>query len=103
MLTVPAPASFDGARLREQLAQDGVVLGANDLYLAGDRLVFPGLGAGHRAAVQSALTSHLDRPLPADAAIEFQAAVKAATTLDALKSALLGTSGPGAEPRRPAR
>lgn len=31
---------------------------------------------------------------------EFRAAIKAATSLADLKAALLGTSGPGAEPRR---
>lgn len=34
---------------------------------------------------------------------DFRAAVQAATTLDELKAALLGTAGPGAEPRRPGR
>lgn len=34
---------------------------------------------------------------------EFRAAVEAATSIAELKAALLGTNGPGAEPRRPAQ
>lgn len=41
---------------------------------------------------------------PADVADrEFREAVEKATTIADLKAALLGTRGPGAEPRRPAR
>lgn len=52
------------------------------------------------AQLQSALDAHT-APVEVDHAADFAAAVKAATTLDALKAALLGTKGPGAEPRRP--
>lgn len=50
--------------------------------------------------LQAALDAHVP-PAQVDHAADFAAAVKAATTLDALKAALLGTKGPGAEPRRP--
>lgn len=49
------------------------------------------------ADMESALSAH--RP-PAGPSDTFAAAVKAATTLDGLKAALLGTDGPGAEARR---
>jgi hypothetical protein len=52
------------------------------------------------AALQAALEAHT--PAAAvDHDAEFRNAVQAATTLDALKAALLGVSGPGAQPRRP--
>lgn len=45
-----------------------------------------------------------DIPTPADEADqEFREAVEKATTIADLKAALLGTRGPGAEPRRPTR
>jgi hypothetical protein len=52
------------------------------------------------AALRSALDAHTPVEDP-DPAQEFADAVKAATTLDGLKAALLGIKGPGAEPRRP--
>jgi hypothetical protein len=39
---------------------------------------------------------------PVDHDAEFRQAVEAATTIAGLKAALLGSKGPGAEPRRPA-
>lgn len=48
--------------------------------------------------VQAAVDAHTPTAEP-DPVGEFQKVVKAATTLDALKAALLGTTGPGAEPR----
>jgi translation elongation factor EF-Tu-like GTPase len=51
------------------------------------------------AALQAALDAHVPTPEP-DPEDEFRKAVEAATSLDALKAALLGTKGPGAEPRR---
>lgn len=103
MLTVPAPApdALDGARLRAQLADAGVIVDADGFHLDGDCLVFPDLTDGQRTAVQTAVDKHMSRPAPPDPATEFENAVTAATTLDALKAALLGTKGPGAEPRRP--
>lgn len=50
--------------------------------------------------LQAALNAHI-APAPVDHDKAFRDAVTAATNLDALKAALLGTKGPGAEPRRP--
>jgi hypothetical protein len=50
-------------------------------------------------ALQAAVDAHVPAAEP-DPDAEFRKAVEAATTLDALKAALLGTKGPGAEPRR---
>lgn len=52
------------------------------------------------AQLQAALDAHTPAPTP-DPDGEFRQAVEAATTLAALKAALLGSTGPGAEPRRP--
>lgn len=50
--------------------------------------------------VEKVLTAHIPAA-PVDRTAEFRKAVTAATTLDGLKAALLGTAGPGAEARRP--
>lgn len=50
--------------------------------------------------LQAALDAHAPVPVP-DPDAEFRAAVEAATTLSALKAALLGSKGPGAQARRP--
>lgn len=103
MLTLPSPGTdrLDGDRLRDQLAEAGVVLGNDDLYLDGDRLVFPTLNDGQRSAVQAALDAHMNRPLPPDPDAEFRKALEAATTLAQIRDALLGKTGPGAQPRQP--
>jgi hypothetical protein len=51
------------------------------------------------AAVQDAAASYIP-PLRPDPAAEFRKAIEAATSIADLKAALLGTTGPGAEPRR---
>lgn len=52
------------------------------------------------AQLKTALDAHTPAA-PVDHDKAFRDAVTAATTLDALKAALLGTKGPGAEARRP--
>jgi hypothetical protein len=51
-------------------------------------------------ALRAALDAHTPSPLP-DPEADFRKAVEGATSLAALKDALLGTTGPGAEPRQP--
>lgn len=52
------------------------------------------------AQLKAAVDAHTP-PAPVDHDKAFRDAVTAATSLDALKAALLGTKGPGAEARRP--
>jgi hypothetical protein len=52
------------------------------------------------AKVQAVIDAHVPAP-PPDLDAEFRKAVEAATSLAALKDALLGKAGPGAEPRQP--
>jgi hypothetical protein len=52
------------------------------------------------AGLRAALDAHTPAAEP-DPDAEFRKAVEAATSLAALKDALLGTTGPGAEPRQP--
>lgn len=101
MLTLPAPApeALDGERLRAELAVAGIA--DVDVRLVGDELVFPDLAVSHRSMVEGALSRHMSRPGPPDADAEFRQALEAATTVAALRDALLGKTGPGAEPRRP--
>jgi hypothetical protein len=75
-------------------------------------LGFPGLcrndGTGEIVAnggvtqqqLDDAVAAHTAEPEP-EPDKEFRDAVEAATSLADLKAALLGTKGPGAEPRRP--
>lgn len=51
------------------------------------------------AQLRNALAGHVPSP-PPDPDAEFRAAVEAATTISALKAALLGHTGPGAQARR---
>lgn len=50
------------------------------------------------AQLRAAVDAHTPAP-PADPDAEFRAAVENATTLAALKAAILGRTGPGAQPR----
>lgn len=52
------------------------------------------------ASVQGAVDAHVP-VAPPDPDDEFRTAIEAATSIADLKAALLGTQGPGAEPRRP--
>lgn len=52
--------------------------------------------------LQAAVDAHVPAA-PVDHDAEFRTAVEAAGTLAALKAAILGATGPGAEPRRPGR
>lgn len=100
MLTFPLPAAVHGDALTEELATAGFVA---DVYVRDGELVVVGPTEGDRPAVQSVIDAHVPpdpRPDPDD---EFRAAIEAATSIADLKAALLGTSGPGAEPRRPTR
>lgn len=52
------------------------------------------------AALKSALDAHTPAP-KTDPEAEFRKALEAATTVAQIRDALLGKTGPGAEPRRP--
>lgn len=105
MLTVPAPdaANMDGDRLRDELADSGLAVSADGMSVAGGRIVFSDLSDSDRQTVEGAVSRHMGRPLPADPDDEFRAAIEGASTIAELKAALLGTKGPGAEPRQPTR
>lgn len=97
MLRFPVPTSLHGDALADELAAAG--LPDADVSVDGDELVIA--GPEDRDAVQAVVDAHVPPapgPNPDD---EFRKAVEAATSIAGLKAALLGTSGPGAEPRRP--
>lgn len=52
------------------------------------------------AQLKAALDAHTPAPKP-DPDADFRKALEAATTVAAIRDALLGKTGPGAEPRRP--
>lgn len=82
------------------LAQLAVEVGA-DLTASGvEVVVVDEESTVTAAALKAAVDAHVVAA-EVDHTAAFTEAVKAATTLDALKAALLGTKGPGAEPRRP--
>lgn len=101
MLAIPAPAALDGVRLRAQLADAGIVLTVEDLHLVDGRLYFPTLTDEHRGTVEAAVNGHMSRPAAPDPDAEFRKALEGATTVAQIRDALLGKTGPGAEPRRP--
>lgn len=51
------------------------------------------------AQLQDALARYVPPTLPPDPDVAFRAAIEGATTLAALKAAILGSTGPGAQPR----
>ena len=98
MLTFPAPDPREGSRLAEVIeAATGkpatVVLDGETWLIDTD---------ASEAAVRPIVEAHDGTPSPpADPDAEFRKAVEGSTTLAGLKAALLGATGPGAEPRRP--
>lgn len=98
MLTFPVPASLNGDALTDELAAAGFP--DADVTVVGDDLRVTGIDDADRDAVRSVLDAHVPPPPPADPADEFRAAIEAATSIADLKAALLGTTGPGAEPRQ---
>lgn len=64
MLTVPAPDEINGRKLREQLADSGITVRRDEVYLTDGELVFTALGDEHTDAVTAALGEHLTRPDP---------------------------------------
>lgn len=96
MLTFPIPKSLHGQGLSDQLKAAGLPA---LVRIEGDRLIIE--GATDQAAVQRVIDAHVPPPPPADPEAEFRKALEAATTVAAIRDALLGKTGPGAEPRRP--
>lgn len=80
--------------LEQLTAEIGAGLTASDteLVVADDKATVTA------AELRAALDAHTPAPKP-DPDAEFRKAVEAATTLAALKAALLGSTGPGAQPR----
>jgi hypothetical protein len=100
MPTFTPPANLHGQQLAEELAAAGIAL-ASELLVDGDGQLVVDTEASP-SSVQAVLDAHVPAP-PPDPEAEFRQAVEAATSLAALKDALLGKTGPGAEPRQPAR
>lgn len=108
MLTVAAPASFQGDALAAEFRAAGLAVENDELYLRGRDLVVVPLDEADRDVVQQVIDAHVPPEPPPDPDDEFRDAVTAAVAdepagspLRKLADALLGASGPGAEPRRP--
>lgn len=96
MISVPVPHKIHGDRLTEELAAAG--LPGAQVRVVGDRLEVDAEGATE-AKVQQVVAAHVPPPPPPNPQDEFRKAVEGATTLAALKAAILGSTGPGAQPR----
>lgn len=103
MFRTPAPPVLNDATLRAELAAEGVAVGGDEMHVDGGDLVFPALSDGDRESVERVVATHLPPDPPLDPDEEFRQAIEQATSVADLKAALLGTSGPGAEPRRQPR
>jgi hypothetical protein len=90
------PLNGKKVNLAQLAAEVGAALAASDTEV----VVADPSSSVTAAALQAALDAHTPA-VPPDPEAEFRKAVEAATSLDALKAALLGSTGPGAEPRRP--
>lgn len=97
MLTVPAPAALNGDTLEDELDAAGVPA---SVTLVGDELRIDAPESA-RSTVEQVVQAHVPPAPPPNPDEEFRKAVEAATDLAGLKAALLGSKGPGAEPRRP--
>lgn len=100
IITLAAPVPLNGDLLADELAAAGVP--DPEVALVGDevQIIAPD-DDRHRATVQQVVRAH-NPPAPGpspDPDAEFRAAVEGATTLAALKAAILGSTGPGAQPR----
>lgn len=104
MLTVPAPAPdrLDGRALVVELRAAGVEVETDGIvYDPAARTLSLDAPDTAKATVERVVGGHVPAAPAPDPQGEFRKAVEAATTLAALKAALLGTTGPGAESRRP--
>lgn len=99
MIHVSAPSTVNGRALADELAAVGIP--DSDVVLIGDHLRI-NADEADRATVERVVAEHVPPPRPPDPDAEFRAAIQAASSIADLKAALLGTKGPGAEPRRPA-
>lgn len=98
-LTFPKPTALHGEALTDELAAAGF-LDAEVSDNGRGELEVSGVADGDRDAVQAVIDAHVPPPPPPDPDDEFRKAVEAATSIADLKAALLGTVGPGAEPRQ---
>lgn len=100
MRTFAAPDKLNGDALAAELAAAlGVPTVRVLLDPAAGQLHVDGVDDADPAAVRRIVSAHVPPPPPADPVEEFRKAVEAATSLAALKAALLGSTGPGAQPR----
>lgn len=98
-LTLPKPAALHGERLADELVAAGFADAEVSDNGRGD-IEVSGVSESDRDAVQAVVDAHAPPAPEPDPDDEFRAAVEAATSIADLKAALLGTTGPGAEPRR---
>lgn len=109
MSTFPKPERLNGAALVTELRAAGIDVDDDGVRDEADGTITVVTDAPE-AEVQAVIDAHVPPPPPADPDDEFRDAVTAAiadepagSPLRKLADALLGTSGPGAEPRRPTR
>lgn len=100
MLTVPAPASFEGDALASEMRSAGLDVDDDELYLRGPDLVFVSLEEADRAAAQKVIDAHTPPPPPPDPDDELDAALASAAAkttveekVDAVIAALRGKAG----------
>lgn len=103
MIRIPAPAALNGDALTAELRAAALPGAFVVLHPDAGEIEVHGVKDFQRAEVERVARAHVPPPAPADPQAEFRKAVSAATTLAALKDALLGTTGPGAEPRQPTK
>lgn len=102
MQTFTAPNPLNGQTLLDELAAAGIVVTELPI-LTGNKLVLD-VTEADRAVVETVLARHDGsdiEPPDVEADREFRAAIEAATTIAALKAALLGTGTAGRAAARP--
>lgn len=103
MIEVSAPDSLVGDLLRDEIAAQGVAV--EEVVVVGGVLEVHGATEDDRTTVEDVVAAHDPSGYETDwqkADRQFREAVNNASSVAALKDALLGgTDNPGAEPRRP--
>lgn len=100
-MRLPAPADINGDALAAEI---GLAVGLTvAVQLIGDEIEVRAEDDAplDRTKVEQAVSAHVPPPPPADPEAEFRKALEAAMTVTQIRDALLGKTGPGAEPRRP--
>lgn len=103
MIEVAPPSPIVGDLLTDEIAAQGVPVEL--VVVRGDVLEIHGATEDHRATVEDVVAAHDPSGYEHDwqvAERQFREAINNASSVAALKDALLGgTDNPGAEPRRP--